>query len=369
MKVAHVVDCLEVGGAETLVSQMCRLQREQGHDPTIYALGALGALGKLMRDEGFAVKANLGRHLPGGLRIFSRIFKELRPDVVHLHNATPASYAAMPARLAGVRSIVSTRHGLVAQPRKLIRELKYAAAAEFCDWIVGVCDATANNLKEAHRRQARKIVRVYNGTIPMRQIALEQRPPKSGFTLIYVGRLAPVKNLGLLLLAFCTALSSKSDLRLWMVGDGSERKMLESLAMELGIAAKVTFWGQQLDVAPFFSAADCFIMSSKSEGLPISLLQAFSLGLPAIVTNVGGMAEVVLLAKAGLAVSAHDALEMAAAILRLAGNDAERERFAMNAEAEFQSSFTLQTMADAYMALYQDTPRAQHSANGSSHST
>ena len=72
---------------------------------------------------------------------------------------------------------------------------------------------------------------------------------------------------------------------------------MERLAAELGIAGQVTFWGQQLDVAPFFSAADAFIMSSRSEGLPVSLLQAFSLGLPAIVTDVGGMAEVVRLAQ------------------------------------------------------------------------
>ena len=121
----------------------------------------------------------------------------------------------------------------------------------------------------------------------------------------------------------------------------------------------MTFWGQQLDVAPFFSAADAFIMSSKSEGLPMSLLQAFSLGLPAIVTDVGGMAEVVRLAKAGYTVSATDPAEMAAAILRLADSDAEREQFSANAEAAFHSRFTLQTMVDAYMDLYRDTARAR----------
>jgi glycosyltransferase involved in cell wall biosynthesis len=124
----------------------------------------------------------------------------------------------------------------------------------------------------------------------------------------------------------------------------------------------VTFWGQQLDVAPFFSAADAFIMSSQSEGLPISLLQAFSLGLPAIVTDVGGMAEVVRLAQAGFAVPATDPAAMAAAILRLAGSDAEREQFSMNAEAAFHSRFTLQAMADAYMDLYRNTARARRAA-------
>jgi glycosyltransferase involved in cell wall biosynthesis len=147
-----------------------------------------------------------------------------------------------------------------------------------------------------------------------------------------------------------------------MVGDGSERKMLEGLAAELGIASQVTFLGQQLDVAPFLSAADAFIMSSKSEGLPIALLQAFSLGVPAIVTDVGGMAEVVRLAQAGITVSPSDPSQMTAAILRLAAGDAERAQFSANAEEAFHSRFTLQTMVDAYMQLYRSSPRARRAA-------
>src|ERR1035441_3868402 len=266
MKIAHVVDSMEIGGAETLVSQMCRLQREQGHDPCVYAVAALGVLGERMRKEGFVVQPNVGRHLPDATRNLFRLFKEARPDVVHLHNPTPTIYAAAAARIAGVPSIVSTRHSLVAPPRNLVMELKYTIAAKFCDWIVGICDATTNNMKSAHSAPGRKIVRIYNGTLALPRVAKEQWPPKSGFTLVYVGRLEPVKNHVLLLNAFRSALSSRPDLRLWMVGDGSERKRLESLATELGIAAAVTFWGQQLDVAPFFSAADAFVMSSKSEG-------------------------------------------------------------------------------------------------------
>lgn len=362
MKIAHVVDSMEVGGAETLVMQMCHLQRERGHDPCVYAIAALGDLGGKMREDGFAVQANVGQHLMDAARSFSGIFKEIRPDVVHLHNPTPTIYASMAARLAGVPSVVSTRHSLVAPPRKALVEAKYALAASFCDWIVGICDATMNNMKSAHNAPARKIVRVYNGTVPLARAAHERWPPKVGFTLAYVGRLEPVKNHALLLHALRAALSSRPDLRLWMVGDGSERDRLEKLATELGILPEVTFWGQQLDVAPFLSAADAFIMSSKSEGLPVSLLQAFSLGLPAVVTDVGGMAEVVRLAQAGFTVPTEPA-EMAAAILRLAGDDALRRRFSRNAQATFQSSFTLETMVDAYMHLYGDSARARRSAN------
>jgi len=315
-----------------------------------------------MRKEGFTVQPNVGRHLSDATRNFYHIFKESSFDVVHPHNPTPTVYAALAARMAGVPSIVSTRHSLVAPPRRLVVELKYAFAARFCDWTVGICDATTNNMKEIRTAPARKIARVYNGVVPLQRAAREVWPLKSGFTLVYVGRLEPVKNHALLLRAFHTALLSMPNLRLWMVGDGSERKMLESMVSELGIASQVTFWGQQLDVAPYFSAADAFIMSSKSEGLPMSLLQAYSLGVPAIVTDVGGMAEVVRSAQAGLTVSATDPAEMAAAILRLATNNTERTQFSASAETAFHTRFTLETMVNAYMDLYRDTPRARRKA-------
>ena len=147
-----------------------------------------------------------------------------------------------------------------------------------------------------------------------------------------------------------------------MVGDGSQRQSLESLAVQLSVTEQVTFWGQQLDVAPYFSAADAFVMSSKSEGLPISLLQAYSLGLPAVVTDVGGMAEVVRLANAGITVSPADPAGMTAAILRMASAIGEREQFSKNALVAFESQFSLEKMVDAYMDLYRSTPRAKRIA-------
>jgi len=362
MKIAHVVDSMEIGGAETLVSQMCRLQRDQGHNPCVYAVLTLGPLGERLRAEGFSVQANVGRHLSDSARNFFNAFKESKPDVVHLHNPTPTVYAAISARMAGVPSIVSTRHSLVAPPRRLVTELKYAVAATCCDWVVGICDATTTNLKRMHSVPARKIVRVYNGANPVLRVTKELWPPKSGFTLLYVGRLEPVKNHALLLNAFRIALQSMPGLRLWMVGDGSERKKMESLATELGISSQVMFWGQQLDVTPFFSAADAFIMSSTSEGLPLSLLQAFSAGLPAIVTDVGGMAEVVRLTRAGIMVPISDPDGMAAAIQRMASNNGEREHYAANAKKAFVSQFTLQAMVDSYMDLYRNTQRIRRTA-------
>ena len=291
MKIAHVVDSLEVGGVETLVAQICWLQRELGHEPIVFVIGSLGPLGKRMLRDGFDVRTPCAGRLPGAVWKFYRLFNQTRPDVVHLHNPTPTSYASAAAKAAHVRCVVSTRHSLAGKPRRRVTELKYAFSVRFCDRIVGICDATVSNLRDAHPSQAGKMVRVYNGIVPMARTPREQWPAKEGFTLLYVGRLAPVKNLAFLIEAFGGALQANENLRLWIVGDGGERQTLEALASASGVASRITFWGEQLDPAPYFSAADAFIMSSTSEGLPISLLQAFSIGLPVIVTDVGGMSE------------------------------------------------------------------------------
>ncbi len=359
MKVVHVVDSMEVGGAETLVAQMCRLQRDNGHDPQIYAVAKLGALGERLRGEGFRVEAEVGKHLVDSSLGFLRLFRRFRPDVVHLHNPTPTIYAAPAARLSGVGAVISTRHSLVAPPRNAVMERKYAIAARFCDWVVGICDATVNNVRDAGSAPAHKLVRIYNGTVAVRAESADQWPAKSGFTLLFVGRLEQVKNLPLLLEAVRVAVRKDGSIRLWVVGDGTQRAALEQLSRDLGLQSNVTFWGQQLDVARFFSAADVFVMSSVSEGLPMSLLQAFSIGLPAIVTDVGGLGEVVRLAEGGVTVPTQDVQALSDAILNVAKDTAARERFSKNAEQAFRERFTLQQMMAAYTKLYESTPRAR----------
>ena len=183
--------------------------------------------------------------------------------------------------------------------------------------------------------------------------------PKNRFTLLYVGRLQPVKNLGCMLEAFHGALKQLPDIELWVLGDGVQRTELEQKSAALGLEANVRFWGQQLDVAPFYASADAFIMSSISEGLPMSLLQALSVGLPVIVTDVGGMAEVARLSRAGAVVPVSDTGAMAAAIVQMALNPEQRQTFSQDGAAAFQSHFTLPVMVDEYMRLYRNTPRAR----------
>src|SRR3974390_3050953 len=162
MKIVHLTDSMEMGGAEKLISLLCRWQREQGHDVSVLCLYCVGVLGEELRREGFEVVLQAPSKL--GLHAFSiyKKFRECGPDVVHCHNATAAILGALPARAAGAKSVIVTRHGIVDPPYALRRELKFAFASRWCNWIVAVCDQARGNLMAAPLAARRKIVRIYN---------------------------------------------------------------------------------------------------------------------------------------------------------------------------------------------------------------
>src|SRR5580692_12991400 len=166
VNVAHVVDSMEMGGAEKLTATLCRLQRDRGHTASVHCLYGVGVLGEELRGEGFEVilhHPSAFFHLMRGLY---RSFRRSRPDVVHCHNATAAIIAAFPARRAGVKTVIVTRHGLVKPPYQIRRELKFALASRWCDWVVGVCEGTQANLLAAPFAARDKIIHIYNGACP-----------------------------------------------------------------------------------------------------------------------------------------------------------------------------------------------------------
>jgi L-malate glycosyltransferase len=351
MKIVHLADSMEVGGAEKLISLLCRWQRQHGHDPSVHCLYQVGPLGERLRADGFEVvshgRSGIGRR---SFSVYTEL-KRVQPDAVHCHNATAAILGALPARIAGTGSIIVTRHGVVAPPYILRRELKFALASRWCDRIVAVCEQARDNLMAAPFAARQKIVRIYNAALaPHCEGA--RSPSKSGFTLLHVARLSPVKDQETLLKAFAMAKAQVPDLQLWIVGGGNLRAKLESVAGRLELNGSVTFFGEQEDVSPFLVAADLFILSSASEGIPVSLLEALAAGLPAVVTNVGGMGEVARLSDATITAPPSNPAALGAAIVKMAQSRDQLPRLGKLARECYAANFTLERMANEYVALY-----------------
>src|SRR5580700_11406527 len=350
LKIAHVADSMEMGGAEKLTATLCRLQRDRGHTASVHCLYEVGVLGEELRAEGFEVilhHPSAFFHLMRGLY---RSFRRSRPDVVHCHNATAAIIAAFPARCAGVKTVIVTRHGLVKPPYQIRRELKFALASRWCDWIVGVCEGTRTNLLAAPFAARDRIIHIYNGALPADIRAVPR--PKSGFTLLYVGRLAPLKDHATLLRALALTRLHHPNVQLWIVGDGPLEVSLRKLSDELGLKECVTFFGEQADVSPFMLAADLFVSSSVTEGLPVSLLEAMSVGLPAVVTDVGGMGEIARLSGAVTLVPSSDPESMAKALCQAIARRQELPVIGQLASRCYEKYFRPERMLEDYMRLY-----------------
>ncbi len=350
LNIAHVGDSMDMGGAEKLTATLCRLQRDGGHTASVHCLYRLGVLGEELQAEGFDVTLHRPSSFFHLVRSLYRSFRRSRPDVVHCHNATAAIMAAVPARLAGVNTVIATRHGLVKPPYQLRRELKFALASRWCDWVVGVCEGTETNLLAAPFAARDKIIHIYNGAVPADLRAVPR--PKRGFTLLHVGRLAPLKDHATLLQAVARTRALHPDVRLWIVGDGPLAVNLQNLTHELGLKECVTFFGEQADVSPFLLAADLFVSSSVTEGLPVSLLEAMSAGLPAVVTDVGGMGEIARLSGAVTLVPSSDPEAMAVALCDAVAGRQKLSQMGQLASHCYEKYFRPERMLEDYMNLY-----------------
>jgi glycosyltransferase involved in cell wall biosynthesis len=341
---------MEMGGAEKLTAMLCRLQRTRGHHASVHCLYLVGVLGEELRGEGFDVILHHPPSFFGLMRDLYREFKRSTPDVVHFHNATAAIIGALPARLAGVKTVIATRHGLVQPPYQLRRELKFALASRLCDWIVGVCKGTRTNLLSAPLADRGKIIHIYNGAPPAIMRAVPRA--KCGFTLLAVGRLVPTKDHATLLRAVALARPHIPSMQLWIVGSGPLGPGLRGLSSELGLTDCVTFFGERDDVSSFMTAADLFVMPSITEGLPVSLLEAMSAGLPAVVTDVGGMGEVARLSNGAMLVPRSDPQALSNALCEAAKQRDSLPRMGHLARRCYEESFTPERMFDEYMRLY-----------------
>jgi glycosyltransferase involved in cell wall biosynthesis len=372
MKIIHAVDSMEMGGAEILVALLCRYQRQQGHSVAVHCLFKAGTLADELQREGIPLRVyNPGRGSMGKLRLMRdlyRAFSQGRPDVVHCHNMSPSILAAPPARFAGVRAIISTRHGL-AIPWGTPSEVKgipdvasaffrFRIAATCISRVVAVCEVAHRNLKSGPGAFLYKVVTIRNGALP---VPISDTPDpairKRGFTLINVARLNWKKNHAALLQAVANAIREVPDLVLCLVGDGLEREPLRQLAQQLGIEDRVYFAGERKDVGDWLAQADVFVLSSLTEGLPVSLIEALAAGLPFVVTNVGAMPEIAELSGAGTVVETNRVDALSGAIVEIARNRSQLPELGRRARRAYEQHFTPDRMVNAYSRLYEECLR------------
>ncbi len=264
--------------------------------------------------------------------------------IIHLHNhfAGPsASVSMLAARLAGI-PYSFTLHGPadLAEPARWKLGEKIAGA-RFVACISHYARSQAMLMSAPEHWERLRIV--HCGVSP----ALYDRPraavQNGGLHLVFVGRLAPVKGLRVLI----EAIGALDDpaVRLTIVGDGSERAALEAMAVPLGDRIRFTGYQSQDEVAAILATANAFVLPSFAEGVPVVLMEALAAGLPVIATRITGVPELVEDGVSGFLVPPGDPQALTGAIAALAarpdggramgaaGRDVVRAEFDIDREA------------------------------------
>ncbi len=349
---------LQTGGLERVVVDLVNCAGP-GFDPFIVCLETSGPMAEELRRP--ATPVVLMNRKPGfrpWLAVpLSRELRARGARIVHTHNTAAGFYGALAARLAGL-PVVHTKHGqnLSGGNQRAVNRLAYLLT----DRVVAVSES-ARELARSEGARPDRLSIIDNGVDIARFVdRAKQRSearsrigvPDGELVVGTVGRLAAVKNQRMLIeSAGDAATKSGQRIVLVIVGDGPEKERLAAAAQAAPPGLRVVLAGAQR-AEEWLPAFDVFALSSDSEGLPIALLEAMACGVPAIVTAVGAMLEVVDHGRAGLVVQPGDRAALAEAIAALCRDAGRRAALAEAALHRVQERHGAERMARDYEALY-----------------
>lgn len=379
-KILHVVHSLEVGGLENgLVNLLNRLDPDRFHH-TVCCLTSAGKFSK--RIEASDVDLIEFRQASGEFRFpvfrLAKTFRKIAPQIVHTRGWSTID-AVFAAKLAGAPRIVHGEHGrehVDADGTNWKRNNIRRVVGHMVDRYVVVCDFFRPWLKASCGVRERKIVYIPNGvdtnkffpppsqaealghstpipTPDKSKLRLKLGLPRDAVLIGSIGRLDPVKDFPTLLKAFQQLLSTATDAKLVIVGDGPIRPQLAELCRTLALDSSVHWLGERSDIPELLRCFDVFVQTSIFEGMSNTILEAMASGLPIVATNTGGNPELISNGRNGMLVPVGSPEKLTATLSLLMSDQSLRLRYGSASRSLVENQFDLSQMAQRYAAMYE----------------
>lgn len=353
LKVAHVIQHLGLGGAESFVLNLVREQRQRGVDAQIVLCGRTQPTRPI---DDVPIVMMVRRPGPDlGLIVrMARFFRKKKFDIVHAHTAPGLVYGGLSAELARVPWIF-TEHSssspseLYGKKRQFLNFLTRRAR-----FVVTFDESLLPIVAERSHVKRERLLAIPNGITSAptdglsRFDAREVLGPTNDFVAVAIGELRSQKNYGLLIEVAALCAQRALALQFAIVGEGGERPAIEQKIADLGVT-NVRLVGAYSNAQRLLAGADIFINTSVWEGMPIAILEAMGSGVPIVASDVGCVRSMV--GDAGM-ICGLEATAFADALQRLM-NDGEAFR-SMQQAAVFrvQTIFNIQEVAKSYCRVY-----------------
>ena len=361
-RVLHLTYDMGIGGTEQVINQLVR-----GMDPAqvchriCVIEGSVGAIGQALQQQGIAI--DVLQRQPGFdwrlIKAIRALIKQHQIDIVHCHQYTPWVYGWF-AAIGTQAKVIFTEHGRFYPDRHrykawLVNKLMAATTYK----ITAISKATKAALVQYEFIPEHKIDVIYNGIEPL--VSTEEGRAKARQELGIkpeqrvigtVARLDPIKNQAMIFEAFALLAPKFPDLVLLLVGDGPERQNLEQLASKLKIDHRVVFAGFKSPATDYMALMELFLLPSLSEGTSMTLLEAMSLGIPCVVSDVGGNPEVINNQIVGKIFSIKNYYLMGDFITDLL-NSKIKSKKAEEIKKLFSVNYSLNIMVSSYVSSYE----------------
>ena len=357
--IMHVLLSMVVGGAEKLVYDLVRHPAFAECRPVICCLDAVGDLGEKLRQQGYMIHLKERR---SGLDLsvvpwLVDIIRREKVDIVHAHQYTPLFYSVPAALLAGRLRVVYTEHGrLHPDSSSWKRQLFNPLLALGVDHLVSISSSTAKAMAKYDHLPLRRIKVIHNGVdfsrlnpavdLPVKRRELGLSP---GCRIIgTAARLNEIKNIPMMLRVFQLVLKSVPDTCLLIAGQGERLDALKAYAHELGIGERVKFLGLRFDMPEIYQLFEVFLLTSFTEGISVTLLEAMGSGVPCVVTDVGGNGEVLTGGRTGYLTPLGSDAVMAERVVELLSDAGRSAEISENARRSVSGRFSFDAMLERY---------------------
>lgn len=365
INVIHVTQYLEIGGLETFIVEFCKQIDKEAFNVSVLCTNHYDENYKKCLEQDNIDVNLIKKKYKYDLLFFLKaaaFLKRKKIEIIHSHGGC-FLYSAIIGKLAGVKKIIHTLHGMPITTGYKSRIEEYLSCL-MADNIVAVSNEIADDIKSRVNIFNSKIEVIINGIDHIKytpctdlKTITESKVffglPQDKKIIGSVGRLENVKNYPLLLKAFSELIHFyNNDFHLVFVGNGREESRLKKIAEELAIDDKVSFLGMQYDLPRIYPLFDVFVLSSITEGTSISLLEAQASGIPAVVTDVGGNSNIIQDGINGYLCKSGDHAEMAAKLDRLLNNNSELSRMKLSAREVVLRKFDMNSVLRKYQRIY-----------------